>query len=142
MTCRGQRGFSYVEVLVAVALLTLCALPAADAIKNGLDAATAGETKARELRCMKNKMETVLAEPFDNLWKAARDNAVPSSYSQAADADNTCGERKVFIAKYVHMYNTAGKVLPDGDPTEDTLLQITVGSPDDTSFVFTTLVDR
>lgn len=134
------RGFSYAEVLVAVTLLALCALPAADAIKNGLDAAGAGQARGRELRCMKNKMETVLAQPFDELWQNVRGPLLESSYSEAADA--ACGARKVFIAKYVHAYNTPGTILPAGDPTEDTLLQITVGAPQDTSFVFSTLVDR
>ena len=132
-------GFSLVEVMVAVALLALCALPLADAVKNGLDAAGIGEAKALELGCMKNMMETVLAEPFDTLWDAAHGNAVPSVYSQPAA--NGCGIRQVFIAKYQHKINAAAQVLPDNDPTEDTLLLVTVSSPA-SGYTFATLVDR
>lgn len=61
------RGFSYIEVLVATVVLALCALPLADAVKNGIDAARIGSEKAQELRCLKNRMETVLAEPYQDL---------------------------------------------------------------------------
>lgn len=142
MTCRRTRtsGFSYIEVLVAAALLAICALPLADAIKNGLMAADIGAAKAQELRCMRNMMETVLAEPFENLWGAVRDNQVPSSYSKAAG--DGCGVRNVFIAKYSYRLNAAAAtVLPDLDPTEDTLLLVTVSSPE-SGYSFATLVDR
>lgn len=132
-------GFSYVEVLVAVALLALCAVPLADAVRNGLNAAGIGEAKALELRCMKNTMETVLAEPFDTLWNAASGNNVASAYSQPAG--NGCGSRDVFIAKYEHRINSAPKVLSAGDPGDDALLLVTVSSPA-SGYTFATLVDR
>jgi hypothetical protein len=135
----AEQGFSYVEVLVAVALLGLCALPMADAIKNGLNANAIGEAKALELRCVQNTMETVLAEPFDNLWKEANGNSSASSYSRPAE--NNCQAREVFIAKYEHYFGSAGKILPKDDPAEDTLLLVTVSSPK-SNYSFATLVDR
>lgn len=132
-------GFSYVEVLVAVALLGLCALPMADAIKNGLDASAVGEAKALELRCIQNTMETVLAERFEDLWKEANGNSSASSYSRPAG--NGCQVRNVYIAKYEHYFGAAGKVLPKEDPAEDALLLVTVSSPK-SNYAFATLVDR
>lgn len=132
-------GFSYTEVMVAVVLLALCAIPLADAVRNGLNAAGIGEAKAQELRCMKNMMETVLAEPFDTLWAEAHGNSVATSYSKAAGGG--CVDRNVYIAKYEHRLNSDPKVLPDLDPADDTLLLVTVSSTA-TGYTLATLVDR
>lgn len=133
-------GLSYVEVMVALVLLGICALPAADAIRTGLRATEVGAVQARELRCVRSRMETVLAESYDDLWKALKGAATPSSYSLAADAD--CGVRNVFIAKYVHPDGAAtGQVLDADDASEDTLLIVTVSGTDG-AYPLTTLVDR
>lgn len=150
MNVRAPAGLSYIEVMLALVLLALCALPAADAISTGLRAAEAGARQARDLRCNKNRMETLLAETYDDLWRslggaAAYDPGKPSAtYSLAADAgpDGECGLRQVYIAKYVHPYgNTTGQVLMAGDATEDTLLLVTVSGPDG-NYPLVTLVDR
>jgi Tfp pilus assembly protein PilV len=118
-------GFAYIEVLVAVLLLALCALPAANAIQNGLAAANAAPSRAKALRCMRDKMEAVLAEPYDNLLAAQSGNQPVDTYSQAAGGG--CVERRVFI----DLYPQAGGDMP--------LLRVDVVSPD-TSYSFTTLV--
>lgn len=145
MTAHARElGFSYIEAVLAVALLALCAVPAADAIRGGLTATTVGAGKARELRCLRSRMETVLAESYDDLWMAVRGPETASAYSLAADPgpDGACGVRNVFISKYVHPYgSTTGQVLAAGDPTEDTLLLVTVAGADG-SYPLTTLVDR
>jgi prepilin-type N-terminal cleavage/methylation domain-containing protein len=135
---RPSCGFSYIEVLVAVALLAICAYPLADAIKNGLGAAAVGENKAQELRCMKNMMETVLAEPFDNLLAAANGSQA-TSYSRPAG--NDCGVRNVYIAKYEHRINSAPQEFEEPASVEDTLLLVTVSAPEP-GYIFATLVDR
>lgn len=133
-------GLSYVEVMVALVLLGICALPAADAIRAGLRAGEVGAVQARELRCVKSRMETVLAESYDELWKAQQGTDTPSSYSLAADAE--CGVRNVFIARYVHPYgDLTGQVLDAANPTADTLLIVTVSGTDG-AYPLTTLVDR
>lgn len=85
------RGFAYAEVLVAAVILALCAVPAADAIRNGIDANRVGQSKAAELRCVRNQMETVLAEPYFTLNQAAG----TAAYNLAADA--TCAARTVVL---------------------------------------------
>ncbi|MCC2972863.1 type II secretion system protein J [Massilia sp. IC2-476] len=137
-------GLSYIEVMVALVLLAICALPAADAIRSGLRATEAGAMQARELRCVKNRMETVLAESYDDLWKAVEGSTTPSSYSLAADPgpDGECGVRNVYISKYWHPYGAAtGLILSAGNTAEDTLLLVTVSGTDG-SYPLTTLVDR
>jgi prepilin-type N-terminal cleavage/methylation domain-containing protein len=140
-----QRGFSFVEIMVAVLLLALCAAPLANALKTGLDASTIGAAKALELRCMKNQMETVLAEPYQNLWNAARGKDTPSAYSRAADAACPGIARNVYIAKYEHENGKSPVFLNESTAgaqrLETALLYITVSSPD-TGYTFTTLVAR
>jgi len=71
--------------MVAVVLLAVCVVPMAEAVRNGLSASTAALDKAEELRCMKNSMETVLAESYPALWSAAvKDGGV--SYVLPEDA--------------------------------------------------------
>lgn len=142
----AQRGFSLVEIMVAVVLLALCAVPAADAIKNGLDASTVAGDKGRELRCMRNLMESALAQPYQKLSSAALGPATPSVFSLARDS--ACPlTREVYISKYEHEYGKLPMFLPQpGVPrTEEqlntALLYITVSSPD-THYTFTTLVAR
>jgi Tfp pilus assembly protein PilV len=116
-------------VLIAVLLLALCALPAANAIQNGLAAADAAPTRAKALRCMRDKMETVLAEPYDNLLAAQSGNQ-KTSYSE--NAGNGCPERKV----YIDVYKQDGFGVT---ASATALLRVDVVSPD-TSYSFTTLV--
>lgn len=93
--CGRVTGFAYLEVLVAALVLAVCAVPAANAIKNGLDAGSASQAKATELRCLRNRMETVLAEPFASLNSAA--GTSPSNYSLPPDAN--CLGRQVTITR-------------------------------------------
>jgi len=122
-------GFAYIEVMVAVLLLALCALPAANAIKTGLTAADAVPSKAAARRCMRDKMEAVLAEPYANLL-AARNGKLPTTYSEGAA--NGCVARSV----YIDVYPPNGSIDAAGWTA---LLRVDVVSPD-TNYSFTTLV--
>lgn len=138
------RGFSYLEMVVAALVLALCAAPLANTVKTALAAPAVAQTRMRELRCMKNTMETVLAEPYQNLWNAARGTSQVTSYSKPADS--TCVARNVYITKYQAEYGKTPVFLPYPDTLteqqlEAVLLYITVSSPD-TSYSFTTLVAR
>jgi prepilin-type N-terminal cleavage/methylation domain-containing protein len=142
---RRQHGFSLVEIMVAVLLLAICAVPMGNAIRNGIAASGTASDKARELRCMKNMMETILAEPFYKLSDAALGISQPSSYS--LPADGTCPVRQVFIAPYEdELGSGAGKdpvfvSLNDEARRELALLYITVAAPNG-GYAFTTLVSR
>jgi Tfp pilus assembly protein PilV len=87
------RGFAYVEVLVAAVILALCAVPAANALKNGLDASKAAPSRAAELYCVRNLMEMVLAEPYINL------NAATGTRNYDLVADTNCANRTVTIER-------------------------------------------
>jgi hypothetical protein len=137
----GAAGFSYVEILVAVLLLALCAVPATEAIRTGVGAADIGPTRMQELRCMKTKMESVLAQPYQNLASAAVGQwptLIPGEgYSEPKGGG--CPRRDVYIVKVRRPYNSAG--FSDGNADELAMLYVSVSSPD-TSYAFTTLVTR
>jgi prepilin-type N-terminal cleavage/methylation domain-containing protein len=154
----NTQGFSYIEIMVALLVLGICAVPAADAIRNGATAAQVAAAKAKELRCMKSHMEWVLAEPYQNLAAAATEDGSHSpAYSRAEDA--SCIARYVFIARYERKYQTAEKLLTTANSTalerDNAMLRITVAptSPTETdpavaaatsgrTYSFTTLVIR
>jgi hypothetical protein len=144
MRVHHEQGFAYVEVVVAAMLLSLCVIPAASAVKNALAAPNLALAKMQEMRCLQAAMETVLAQPYINLWNAARGTQQTTGYSLPADA--SCVQRDVYIAKYQALYGKTPVFLPypDQDPEqalEDVLLYVTVSSPG-SSYSFTTLVAR
>lgn len=138
------RGFAYVEVMLAAFILALCAVPAANAIRNGLDAGTVAPAKAIELQCVRNRMEAVLAEPYLNL------NAVGEAIAQALPAptynlpaDTVCAARTVDIA--LQFFDGAKLTAVPATATDEqrktALLKIRVsmaGSP----YSFTTVLAR
>lgn len=144
MPVHDEQGFAYLEVMAAALLLALCVVPMTNAVRNALAAPDVAKAKMRDMRCLQATMETVLAEPYINLWQAARDMQQTTSYSQPADG--SCGERDVYIAKYRAPYGQTPVFLPYPDvetaqQLEDVLLYVTVSSPG-SGYSFTTLVAR
>lgn len=113
-------GFSYVGVLLATLLLAVCAAPAADAVRNAIAAPQTSAGQLRALLCVKSQMETVVAEPYQNLLGAAAGSSVASAYSLAADAG--CPARNVYISKV--SVDTNG--ITSYPPADVGLLQIIV----------------
>ncbi|HEX9174016.1 MAG TPA: hypothetical protein VF861_15290 [Telluria sp.] len=148
-------GFAYIEIMVALLLLAVCAVPAARAIRGSATAVAVASAKARELRCMKSHMELVLAEPFERLAAAVTYDGAPSSYSLAADT--SCMARYVMIVRYERKYQGPEKVLTLANSTDAerdaAMLRISVTALDPRSgpvkddegaytYTFTTLVIR
>ena len=61
------RGFSYVEILLSVALLTVLLVPALQALQTGVAGGQSPSLAARQL-ALRDKMEQVLAKPFADLY--------------------------------------------------------------------------
>lgn len=91
-------GMTLLESMVAVLLLSVCLVPAADALRDALASSPAGEHRARELDCVSSRMEVVLAEPYQRLLSRAGDITRPSDYSSAAQEG--CPAIAVYIARY------------------------------------------
>jgi len=61
------RGFSYVEILLSVVLLTVLLVPALQALQSGVAGGQSPSLAARQLT-LRDKMEQVLAKPFADLY--------------------------------------------------------------------------
>ena len=129
--------------MVAVVLLAICAVPMMDAIRHGITASSVAETKARELRCIKNTMETVLAMPYQTLWNAAPGQGTPTTLALPLDAQ--CASAPTVTVARVEYDSAAKKLVPldaavTGERLESPLLSVTVGAK--AGYSFTTLVAR
>lgn len=139
------RGFAYAEIMIAAVILALCAVPAANAIKNGIDAGQAGAAKTVELQCVRNLMETVMAEPYGSLNAAAlnlpSEPAPATSYSRAAEAP--CAARDVVIERKLFdgAQLTALPLAASDEVKETALLKVKV-SMQGSTYAFTSVVAR
>ncbi|WP_267873530.1 prepilin-type N-terminal cleavage/methylation domain-containing protein [Massilia sp. Mn16-1_5] len=136
-----QHGFSFIEVMVAVLLLAICVVPMAEAVRNGLSASSAAVDKAQELRCMKNSMETILAEPYQTLWSAA---VKDGGASYVLPEDTACA-RVVRSLALVLCEQCAPAPVPLAASTAQDRLEsamLSVSLTSDKGYSFTTLVAR
>ena len=131
------RGFAYAEVLIAAVILAVCAMPAADAIRSGIDAGRIGQSKAAELRCVRNQMDTVLAEPYFVLNRAA---GTPV-YDLPADA--TCAARTVVLSlKQFDGANLNDLPANSSDEKKSTALILVQVTLADSNYSFSSVVAR
>jgi len=96
----AQAGLTYVEVMVAVALLGLALVPAIEALQTGLLAGDVSRTLTEEHYAAQACMEEVLVEPYALLRgaaEAAGNETIATSYSDAAGTPYRC---LVFVALY------------------------------------------
>ncbi len=103
MTCsstRREAGYSYVEVLVATALVVLALIPALESLSTGLLGTRAHIASATEDLSLASRLEDLLAQPFDVLDAealAVGSSTVPTVFS---DAPGTSPRLLVFVARY------------------------------------------
>jgi hypothetical protein len=95
---RRRAGFSYVEVLVATALLALVLVPALEALEVGIRGGGVHEIEVTRHYHLLAKMEEVLAESFFALEaEALAAGTNPSAYS---DAPGSPERRLVYLSGY------------------------------------------
>jgi hypothetical protein len=130
-TKANMTGLSYVEVLVAVVLITLVLVPAMDALLPGLAGSGIHKTTAEDHYQLTGKLERVLVEPFGQLNSAANAAGSPTTPTTYSDvhgfADCLRIDCNVFIARY-----DADNADGDDDPftgTDDGLLWVQVVVP-------------
>lgn len=134
----GCRGFSYLEVMLAVVLVAVCLVPLLEAVSSSLSLLEGGEDHLVDHLSLQAKMETVLKEPFGDLAAAglaAGSLSVATSYSDVAPfmtADNRLITRQVYIALYDG----------DGDSTPDSDLLLVRTSIEGTAYRLETLVSK
>lgn len=87
-----------VEAIVALLLLSVCLVPAANALRGALAAPGNTALAGRDLDCVSARMETVLGESYERLLAAAKTMTTATTYSTLATT--TCPALSVFIARY------------------------------------------
>jgi type II secretory pathway pseudopilin PulG len=95
-----QKGFSYVEVLVATTLIVIALVPAMNALQSGIMSADIHQALTVEHYARLKKMEELQAQPFSSLLAAADvavNNTTATSFSDAA---GTANRSLVYIALY------------------------------------------
>ncbi len=94
-------GLSYIEVLIATALIAITLVPAMEALTPALQGAAIHESSSVQQFHLAARLETLLAEPFaalDAEAVAINDPTVASTvYSDAAGVAN---RRLVFLSRY------------------------------------------
>ncbi len=114
-----QRGFSYVEVLVATLVLSIAIVPAMEAIQSGIQASVIHESLTQQHFALIKRMEEVQAEAYENLLNAAQtasNSTTPSSYSDPAGQKDRV---LVFLALYDADADPFTLVDPDNDGDGD-----------------------
>lgn len=129
--------------MVAVVLLAMCAVPMGEAIRNGLMASRIGMEKARELRCMRNTMETILAEPYQTLWEVADAAARNKPVTYMLPADASCdGIARALSITMTEQYFDNPVTLTTGSGSRRESALLTIALTSDKGYPFTTLVAR
>jgi hypothetical protein len=108
---RRQTGATYIEVLIAAALIVISLVPMTDAVRGAIDGSAAYQDTAIQQLHMIARLEDVLAEAFSSLEGAATEAgsaSVPTSYSDREGVDN---RRLVYLSLY-----DGDNADSDGDP--------------------------
>ena len=122
---RKAAGFTYVEVLVAIALTMALLLPAIDGLHSGIQGGEIHAQEAGYQLSLVGKMEEVLAQSFGDLAQEADTAGGPTTLVAAySDGAGAPGRRLVYLARY-----DGDDADADGDPftgTDDGLLWVRV----------------
>ncbi len=105
---RLQSGLSYAEVLAAVVIIAVTAIPASNAIRSAMHVAESDSLATTNHYRLISRMEEVMARPYEDLSILALGTAAATLYS---DAVGTVDRRLVYIAPY-----DGDNADADGDP--------------------------
>ncbi len=94
-----QAGFSYMEVLVATALIALTLVPMLDSLKPALQGSQIHRERAEIHAVLKGKLEAVLAEDFHDLDAEATAAGSPTTHTVYSDAGASV-PHEVFIWRW------------------------------------------
>ncbi len=98
---RDERGFSYVEILLSVVLLTALLVPALQALQSSVAGGQSPSLAARQLT-LRDKMEQVLAKPFADLYTQTYlpGGNTTSANALFSDPVGASGRRIVVLYRY------------------------------------------
>ena len=96
----GQSGITYVEVLIAAALISVSLVPMMDAVRTASISAGIHEAAAVQNLHLIATLEDVLAEPFASLAAAATAAGSESTLTSYSDLAGSSNRRLVFLSSY------------------------------------------
>jgi hypothetical protein len=95
-----QSGISYIEVLIAAALIAVSLVPMMDAVRTATVSAGVHEGAAVQNLHLIATLEDVLAEPFSSLEAAATAAGNESTLTSYSDLAGSGNRRLVFLSLY------------------------------------------
>ena len=126
MKCR-QSGVSYVEVLIAVLLITIALVPMMEALQPGLQGSQLIRQQSERHFALKGKLESVLAEAFTDLDAAATAAGAATIATSYSDLGASV-PHQLFIWRYdIDDADNDGDVFTGG---ESDLLWLRIASVD------------
>lgn len=97
---KGEKGLTYIEVVLAVLLLSLALVPALNAIRGSIAASRGQQELISGSYAVLSKMEYVLAQSYSNLADAAAAAGSPTNPTTYSDPGGTPARALVFLALY------------------------------------------
>lgn len=95
-----QRGFGYIEALVAVALLAVALVPALEALTNVTRNAPAADQDDALWMAVSSKLNEISGTRFDSLDFYASTTGSPTTASSLSDAAGTNPRVLVYLSRY------------------------------------------
>ncbi|GHA15243.1 type II secretion system protein [Oceanisphaera arctica] len=97
----SQRGFSYLEALIATFIIGLSLVPAMEALQSGSQGAAINKQQNIDRPLLAGKMEQLLASDYGQLGAAVAGTTTPSSLSDSVvSSDGRSLQRQVYLAFY------------------------------------------
>lgn len=96
----GQAGITYIEVLIAAALIAVSLVPMMDAVRTATVSTGVHEDAAVQNLHLIATLEDVLAEPFSSLEAAATAAGSESTLASYSDLAGSTNRRLVFLSLY------------------------------------------
>ncbi len=121
-------GFSYIEVLVALFILSIAAVPAMEALQSGIQGASIHKQTTQQHYALLAKMENVLADSYVNLLSAAQAAGNPTTATSYSDP----GGQSDRVIVYLSLYDADANPFTLTDPDNDGDANIYTG---DTSYL-------
>ena len=95
-----QKGFAYLEAMIAALLVAVALVPALDALQTGILATGVHQGLAIQHQQRLQLIETLKAESHESLLAAAKSAASSTAATSYSDVPGSTDRRLVFIALY------------------------------------------
>lgn len=111
----GQCGLSYIEVLVATALVVVALVPAIDALHGGVNGSQVHQAETEKAQRLQSKMEEVLAQPFGMLYALTYTTTPPAELNKIDRPNPVLSDPEGSGRRLVFLYRYDGTARTDSD---------------------------